>query len=436
MKSQTSSKPTSSIANLVNKKPRQNVFSMQLNYHKTIHPSTLLQEEDLSSNGGNQASQADSHRGGAAGDGRERLARDGVVSVVATGGNSDARRAVRARAVVVVVGRLGDSRAVRTRAVVAVVAIVTVVTVVAVVVVASGLRDSRAVRSARAVVVVSRLGHGRADRGLHASVGGHDDDSAGRLLVARVSLDLGNRAHGGVHGNDFGGDVAGRAVGDRGGARGDGVSARGVDDAGGHLDATGGAVAPRLGSNRGSGSLGSSRHGGGGLGGGRHGGGGGGGFLVAAVVENLTDPLVVSLTVHLVLEAEVQVPERNTTKAGALSVLADNVLERLVTDMGGVLGVGGKTNVELGVLAVLTSGNGLLPLIVVEVLLVGSVAGNQVAAGVVVELDEEGVKVCLLNHLAHVKVLLRQGALRSARDENARVESTESLDHGNPGAVV
>lgn len=404
------------------KKARQYILCNVTTNRQRTNP---LQEEDLGGDNGNEASHAGGHGGGRTGDWAD--GRLGLASVVAAGGNGNTRAARATRAVVT--GRdSGNGRAAGTAG-----AVVT-----------SRAGGNRRAARAAGAVVAGGLGHG-----LHAGVGGHDDDGlldggeSLRLLRAvrdivvtgsglvsllgrDVSLDLGDGADGGVQSNGLSGDVAERAVDDGGSAAGDGLGGGGVDDAGGHGALGGGSVPASRGGDLGSGGRNSGR------------GGARSRLGRAAVGEDLTDPLVVGLAVHHVLVTELHVPQGDTTEAGALGVLADDVLEGLGGNEGGVVLLGGKTDIDLGVLALLGLGKELLPLVVVEAsLLVVGVTGNEVAVGVVVELDEEGIKLGLTDHLVHVvRAIGAEKALGSTRDEVGGVEGAESVDEGDPGLVL
>ncbi len=101
-------------------------------------------------------------------------------------------------------------------------------------------------------------------------------------------------------------------------------------------------------------------------------------------------------------------------------------------------GSGRDADKELGVLALVARGDDVLPLVVVEVVLAveGIVADDQIAADIVVELDEEGVELGLLDHLLHGKVRVRGRALGRTGDDDALVEGAELVGHGDPGLVV
>lgn len=117
---------------------------------------------------------------------------------------------------------------------------------------------------------------------------------------------------------------------------------------------------------------------------------------------------------------------------------ADEVLELNGGDVSGAGGAeaGRNTDVDLGVLALGAGGNDALPLIVVELVPADVGVVDGVAAGVVVELNEEGVKGSLLDEVLHDKVGVVGGALRGTGDDDAGLENSESVDEGDPGDVV
>lgn len=146
--------------------------------------------------------------------------------------------------------------------------------------------------------------------------------------------------------------------------------------------------------------------------------------------------LVVVLAADDVGVSERDVPKGDATERGTLGNLADGALERAGQDVA-VGGVGRHTDKQLGVLALVTGGNDVLPLVVVEaVVLMNRTALDQLASLVVVELDEEGVKLGLLDHLRHGEPLRGGRALRGTGDEHVLVEGAEALNHGNVWLVV
>ena len=97
--------------------------------------------------------------------------------------------------------------------------------------------------------------------------------------------------------------------------------------------------------------------------------------------------------------------------------------------------IGGEADEEFGVLALVALGDGGFPVVVVEVV-AGGVADDQVAADVVVELDEDGVEFGLLDHFFEVVVGVCEGALGRGGDEDVGIAEAELLDHGDVGFVV
>ena len=134
-----------------------------------------------------------------------------------------------------------------------------------------------------------------------------------------------------------------------------------------------------------------------------------------------------------------EIPKTNTTPVFTVVVLADNILHNLGLNVSvaGSIRATGKTNEDLGILAAGTVAQDGLPLAVVEG--VEGVAGENaagVAARVVVELDEEGVEMGFLDHLAHLEEERVGWAFRGTSDEQAGVELAEALDHSDVGVVV
>jgi hypothetical protein len=89
-----------------------------------------------------------------------------------------------------------------------------------------------------------------------------------------------------------------------------------------------------------------------------------------------------------------------------------------------------KTNKKQGVLALHRRGKIADPIIKVE----PGVAS--LAAGVVVELDEQGIKAGIANDIVHLEPFLAQRALRRARDEHSGVAAANLLDHKHPRLLV
>lgn len=111
-------------------------------------------------------------------------------------------------------------------------------------------------------------------------------------------------------------------------------------------------------------------------------------------------------------------------------VLADQVLHRDRVNVARLIRLldSGKSNVQLGRLALGAASNHSLPVIVVE-LVAGGVARNGVTNRVVVELDEQLVKGRLLDHVLHDEVLRISRALRSTGYQHGGVERAERLNH-------
>lgn len=133
-----------------------------------------------------------------------------------------------------------------------------------------------------------------------------------------------------------------------------------------------------------------------------------------------------------------KIPERDTTKVRLLLEVADEVLELNGGDVSGAgsAGAGGKTDVDLGLLALGAAGDNALPLIVVELVPADVSVVDSIAAWVVVKLNEEGVESSLLDEVLHDKVGVVGGALRGTGDDDARLENSKSVDEGDPGRVV
>lgn len=141
--------------------------------------------------------------------------------------------------------------------------------------------------------------------------------------------------------------------------------------------------------------------------------------------------LVVVLAVARVEPAAGGIPERETTEVALALEVADDVLGLLrghvALAAGG--GRGEHAEVQLGVLALAGAADDIEPGIVVD-----GVRG--LAAGIVVELDEEGVELGGLDELAHLEPLLGGRALRSGRDVVPGVQLAESVDEADPGLLV
>lgn len=146
-----------------------------------------------------------------------------------------------------------------------------------------------------------------------------------------------------------------------------------------------------------------------------------------------------ALAINDVVDGVVEVPQANTTPERAVGELADNLLDPLRTDVtvAGSAGGGRDTDKDLRVAILFAAAKDGFPLAVVEG--VQGVAGQKalgVTARVVVELDEESVKVGLRDHLLHLEEERVDRAFRGSGDEQAGVELTEALDHGNVRVVV
>lgn len=118
-----------------------------------------------------------------------------------------------------------------------------------------------------------------------------------------------------------------------------------------------------------------------------------------------------------------------------LGVEADDATELVGGDVSRGANVGGQADEEFGVFALVALSDGGFPVVVVEVV-AGVVANNQVAAYVVVELDEDGVEFGLLDHFFEVVVGVCEGALGGGGDEDVGVAEAELFDHGDVWFVV
>jgi hypothetical protein len=137
-----------------------------------------------------------------------------------------------------------------------------------------------------------------------------------------------------------------------------------------------------------------------------------------------------------VLGARREIPQGDTTEVRLVPDLAHDLGELLrgqVARAGNQgAGVGGQTEIDLGVRAGRASGDNVLPLSV------GELAGDGVdlAHLVVVELDEQGVEAGLLDQITQVEELVRRRALGSSSNERVGVQLTEALNHGDVTVVV
>lgn len=131
--------------------------------------------------------------------------------------------------------------------------------------------------------------------------------------------------------------------------------------------------------------------------------------------------LIKVLAVHNVGPPAAQVPQRDAAEARIVLVPADQVLHLLGPDVAGPGGggAGGQADEELRVPADVAGGGGVEevgPGVVVEAV-PGQEARDGVAAGVVVELDEEEVNGRAEDEVAEVEVEQVGGALRRGGDE-------------------
>lgn len=142
--------------------------------------------------------------------------------------------------------------------------------------------------------------------------------------------------------------------------------------------------------------------------------------------------LVESLSANDVCRATSQIPQRDTTEMLLILNAAHQVLDCRGVDVARRSRVAArrKTNENLGALALITRVNDADPIIVVE--LVVSIA----VVVIIVELDKERVKLCFLDHLLHVKIRSRGGALRCSGDHQRGVKAAEFLNHADIRLVV
>jgi hypothetical protein len=147
--------------------------------------------------------------------------------------------------------------------------------------------------------------------------------------------------------------------------------------------------------------------------------------------------LVVGLSVDQFGSTTGEIPQRETGKVRLVLQLADEFLERVrlkVSTAGSVL-AGGQSNVDLGRLAGLATVNDAHPLVIVHPVPRHVRVLNSIAVAVVVELDEKGIKLGLVDHLLHVEVRVGSRALGSTSDDDVALESTELIDHGDVRTV-
>ena len=270
----------------------------------------------------------------------------------------------------------------------------------------------------------------------------------GRLGQVRVAGDgwlPADGADGGVQRNDLGSHVN-TAVALVGIRTGDSVCAGGSDCAGGHGLLGGGRVLNSGGGRRRTGGDGAvagntgaggstrGRSRGGSISRGRSAGDGRAANTEQSILGNIN---VVAAGADKVLSATAEVPEGHTTPAGELTGGADEGVEVLGLDVAGAaIRVNGgrasrETEEELGVLALGAVLNDLDPIEVVD-----AIVRVELALRVVVELDEQGIELSLIDQVGEVEVTVVGGALRSSRDEERWVQLTEGLDHGNVATVV
>jgi hypothetical protein len=148
--------------------------------------------------------------------------------------------------------------------------------------------------------------------------------------------------------------------------------------------------------------------------------------------------LVVGLAVLKTLHGTGEIPQRDTAECLLALDVADELLEcgRGDVAIASSLGACRETDKKLSVLGLVALGDQGCPGIVVEDLEGPGDVVDGVAAGIVVELDEESVVWGLLDKLLHVEVLVASRALRRSSQEQGAIKLTEPLSHADVRRVV